>query len=121
MKSNQLRGGAIVGLCALALAAGPVTGAGFSIFEQGSKAMGTAGAFTALADDGSAMFHNAAGIAFHFKQWGEWADCEDWPSEMQEHLDLLNKADGNNVRVGKAKAGRLLDGCEHNGFPRVLA
>jgi long-chain fatty acid transport protein len=53
-----------VGLCALALAAGPVTGAGFSIFEQGSKAMGTAGAFTALADDGSAMFHNAAGIAF---------------------------------------------------------
>jgi len=63
----------------------------------------------------------AAGIAFHFKQWGEWADCEDWPSEMQEHLELLNKADGSNVRVGKKKAGRLLDGVEHNGFPQVSA
>jgi long-chain fatty acid transport protein len=39
-------------------------GAGFSIFEQGAKAMGMAGAFTAQADDGSAMFHNIAGIAF---------------------------------------------------------
>lgn len=63
----------------------------------------------------------AAGIAFHFKQWGEWADCEDWPSEMQEHLELLNKVDGSNVRVGKKKSGRLLDGVEHNGFPQVSA
>lgn len=39
-------------------------GAGFSIFEQGSKAMGMAGAFTAQADDPSALFHNPAGIAF---------------------------------------------------------
>lgn len=46
------------------LAAGPAFGAGFGIFEQGSKAMGMAGAFTAQADDGSAMFHNVAGIAF---------------------------------------------------------
>lgn len=38
--------------------------AGFSIFEQGTKAMGMAGAFTAQADDGSAMFHNVAGLAF---------------------------------------------------------
>lgn len=38
--------------------------AGFLIFEQGTKAMGMAGAFTAQADDPSAMFHNAAGIAF---------------------------------------------------------
>ncbi|MEM7482628.1 MAG: outer membrane protein transport protein [Acidobacteriota bacterium] len=42
----------------------PAFGAGFGIFEQGSKAMGTAGAFTAQADDPSAMFHNVAGIAF---------------------------------------------------------
>ncbi|MGM5018705.1 phage Gp37/Gp68 family protein [Tardiphaga sp. 367_B4_N1_1] len=63
----------------------------------------------------------AAGAAFHFKQWGEWADCEDWPSEMQEHLELKNKADGSSVRVGKKKAGRLLDGIEHNGFPQVSA
>jgi protein gp37 len=60
----------------------------------------------------------AAEVPFLFKQWGEWADCEDWPSEMQEHLELINNADGSNVRVGKKKAGRLLDGVEHNGFYR---
>lgn len=60
-----------------------------------------------------------AGVAFFFKQWGEWADCEDYPSEMQEHLELLNRADGSNVRVGKKKAGRLLDGIEHNAMPTV--
>lgn len=46
------------------LGAAPAFGAGFLIFEHGSKAMGMAGAFTAQADDGSAMFHNAAGLAF---------------------------------------------------------
>ena len=60
-----------------------------------------------------------AGVPFFFKQWGEWADCEDYPSEMQEHLELVNSADGNNVRVGKARAGRLLDGVEHNAMPAV--
>ena len=44
--------------------AAPSYGAGFGIFEQGSKAMGMAGAFTAQADDGSAMFHNVGGLAF---------------------------------------------------------
>jgi long-chain fatty acid transport protein len=48
----------------VALAAGPLHAAGFSIFEQGTKAMGMAGAFTAQADDPSAMFHNAGGLAF---------------------------------------------------------
>ncbi len=42
----------------------PAFGAGFSIYEQGSKAMGMAGAFTGQADDGSAMFHNIAGLGF---------------------------------------------------------
>jgi long-chain fatty acid transport protein len=59
-------------VCTIALAAGvlvtlgaaPAFGAGFLIFEHGAKAMGMAGAFTAQADDGSAMFHNAAGLAF---------------------------------------------------------
>ncbi len=36
--------------------------AGFLIFEQGAKAMGMAGAFTATADDPTAIFNNAAGI-----------------------------------------------------------
>lgn len=47
-----------------ALAAGPMHAAGFSIFEQGTKAMGMAGAFTAQADDPSLLFHNAGGLAF---------------------------------------------------------
>jgi protein gp37 len=61
----------------------------------------------------------AAGVPFLFKQWGEWADAEDWPSELQEHYELMNRADGNSVRVGKKRAGRLLDGVEHNGFPNT--
>ncbi len=50
-------------LAALAAAA-PAGAAGFSIFEHGTKAMGMAGAFTAQADDPSALFHNAGGVAF---------------------------------------------------------
>lgn len=52
----------------VALVASPAFAAGFGIFENGSKAMGMAGAFTAQADDPSAMFHNAAGLAFQHQQ-----------------------------------------------------
>jgi long-chain fatty acid transport protein len=54
----------VLALAVAGLAAAPAVGAGFGIFEQGSKAMGMAGAFTAQADDPSALFHNPAGIAF---------------------------------------------------------
>jgi long-chain fatty acid transport protein len=46
------------------LAALPLSAAGFSIFEQGSKALGMAGAFTAQADDPSLLFHNVGGLGF---------------------------------------------------------
>lgn len=58
----------IVAIFALAtvcsVAATPAFASGFNIFEQGSKAMGMAGAFTAQADDPSALFHNVGGLAF---------------------------------------------------------
>lgn len=55
----------VLGFCALGVWGGaPAEGAGFGIFEQGTKAMGMAGAFTAQADDPSLLFHNAGGLAF---------------------------------------------------------
>jgi len=39
-------------------------GSGFSLFEQGNKATAMGGAFTATADDPSAIFYNPGGIAF---------------------------------------------------------
>ena len=42
----------------------PADAAGFAIFEQGARAMGFAGAYTAQSNDPSAIFHNAAGVAF---------------------------------------------------------
>ncbi len=48
----------------LALGTGGVQAAGFSIYEAGSKATALGCAFTATADDGSALFYNAAGLSF---------------------------------------------------------
>lgn len=45
------------------LLSGTAFGAGFSIFEQGAKAVGMGGAFAATADDPTAIFYNPAGIA----------------------------------------------------------
>lgn len=70
----------------------------------------------------------AAQVPFFFKQWGEWAPrdaCSDaWTSgEGGLQFDvchMMSRAgDGsNNVhRVGKRRAGRLLDGREHNDLP----
>ncbi len=72
----------------------------------------------------------AAGIAFHFKQWGEHS--AEFRPGVEVVMDTLkpNQAvtygDGatNHVlytRVGKIAAGRLLDGAEHNAFPEVRA
>jgi protein gp37 len=65
----------------------------------------------------------AAGVAFHFKQWGEWhplgqrlADGE-INSIVSSPLDW--HSDARAWRVGKTRAGRLLDGIEHNGWPQV--
>jgi protein gp37 len=56
----------------------------------------------------------AAGVAFHFKQWGEWlpAMCDGAPGDYQE----LNAGD-TPIRIGKRKAGRLLDGRTWDEYP----
>ncbi|HEX7185495.1 MAG TPA: outer membrane protein transport protein [Thermoanaerobaculia bacterium] len=55
----------VLGVAVLgAVVTAPLYAAGFGIFEQGAKAMGMAGAFTAQADDPSALFHNVGGVAF---------------------------------------------------------
>ena len=55
---------ALAALMGLALAPATVQAAGFAIFEQGARGMGFAGAYSAQTSDPSAIFHNAAGIAF---------------------------------------------------------
>ena len=64
MLSASLRWSAAAAAALLLLAAHRSEAAGFAIFEQGARGMGFAGAYTAQAADGSAIFHNAAGIAF---------------------------------------------------------
>ena len=48
----------------LTLGTGSALASGFSIYEAGSKATALGCAFTATADDGSALFYNAAGLSF---------------------------------------------------------
>jgi len=81
----------------------------------------------------------AAGTRFFFKQWGEFAPTEISVSEWLHQRDprrlgeRIAQPDGTFAgfpaaggaravamrRVGKANAGRLLDGREHNEFPSV--
>jgi protein gp37 len=70
----------------------------------------------------------AAGVPFHFKQWGEYAPPEVLEEDSKPALrcmrgDRAYVFDDNQQmgRVGKKAAGRKLDGIEHNGFPRVIA
>ena len=57
---------ALRALLALPLLAAPASAkaSGFAIESQGARAMGFAGAYVAQAADPSAIFYNAAGIAF---------------------------------------------------------
>lgn len=86
----------------------------------------------------------AAGVSFHFKQWGEWANvggCDDpcgrcvmalrrWDGSRWRGFELTdaNWEAGNHLTgalqlhpIGKKKAGRLLDGREWNEYPTAKA
>lgn len=85
----------------------------------------------------------AAGVAFHFKQWGEYVpqlgsvtldddpeisrfDWMEWTGEEWEHwpnpmwCDEMDP-DHSMIRAGKHKTGRFLDRVEHNARPAVPA
>lgn len=77
----------------------------------------------------------AAGVPFFFKQWGEWEPREQWSGHqgggrfepmvaiMHDGSECPHDATPQDVgahrmaRVGKANAGRLLDGRTHDDFP----
>jgi protein gp37 len=69
---------------------------------------------------------SAAGVPILFKQWGEWGPdpngdrCIDLDGRNMPNLEPRGtNGDGTTRirRLGKAAAGRLLDGVAHNGFP----
>jgi len=63
----------------------------------------------------------AARVAFHFKQWGEWAPVERTPllhakiTMPGQNRDLVAWTDSR--RIGRKKAGRSLDGLEWDQLP----
>lgn len=82
----------------------------------------------------------AAGVSFHFKQWGEWMPVQPVRGVWYDFLDVTGKmgqcklnADGTWHQdprgpspailafVGKKQAGRLLDEREWNEFPEVTS
>lgn len=80
----------------------------------------------------------AAGVPFLFKQWGEWSprgpESFGYPvvdgvpqfrmSDTGDNGSDLAATGGNHSWLncaGKKRAGRLLDGVEHNGFPEARA
>lgn len=61
----------------------------------------------------------AAGVPFFFKQWGEWAPLADLPYRESGYDDV--DVDGVLMaRVGKKRAGQLLDGREWNEAPQLV-
>lgn len=76
---------------------------------------------------------SAAGVPFYFKQWGAWLAVDqpwrqDNPKPRADGERWLNLAGGHGYhgdevwrmrRVGKARAGHMLDGREHREMPEV--
>lgn len=61
----------------------------------------------------------ASGLPFHFKQWGEWAPYGGTGARQETLVDSPGSRSEHMVKIGKARAGRLLDGREWNGLPEL--
>jgi len=84
----------------------------------------------------------AAGVPFLFKQWGEWLGSMQFPNELLDKTVEFGDSWPNAVwddeqwvfgyddydcngddswmcKVGKKRAGRLLDGVQHDGYPEI--
>lgn len=63
----------------------------------------------------------AAGVAFHFKQWGHWAPLEQAANAVKRSTAIhVVRRDGSEVKlaaIGKGKAGRSLGGRTWDQFP----
>lgn len=71
----------------------------------------------------------AAGVAFLFKQWGEYKPSPLGPRVQSgpylardgRMVDSWEEGARHMMRLGKHNAGRLLDGVQHDGFPAPAA
>ena len=61
----------------------------------------------------------AAGVAFFFKQWGEWAPAADLDPDLRERAPEQLVGQEYVCRVGKKAAGRELDGRTWDEYPAV--
>lgn len=61
-------------------------------------------------------------VAFHFKQWGDWAPGDGVNLPRTKAMRIAQAADGTEMlRVGKRVAGRVLDGAEWDELPTARA
>lgn len=67
----------------------------------------------------------AAGVPFHFKQWGHWAPLEHVSDLMTKRTPIqVVRRDGTEVYlvgIGKGKAGRTLSGRHWDQFPHAVS
>lgn len=64
----------------------------------------------------------AASVPLFFKQWGEWCDVDNMPEAVYADIDNAHNLAGhgqNEWRVGKRRAGAMIDGREHREWPAV--
>jgi protein gp37 len=67
----------------------------------------------------------AANVPFFFKQWGEWIDNQNMPTEVwkgsyKQHLFGSGYFTTEVWKVGKSKTGNLLDAVQHFEFPKTF-